>query len=45
MAKQAVNALSQPSLGPAAKLRAETQFSVEAMRLGTSEVYRALIRT
>jgi glycosyltransferase involved in cell wall biosynthesis len=45
MAEQALNALTQPSLGPAAKLRAETQFSVEAMRLGTSEVYRALIRT
>lgn len=45
MAEQALNALTQPSLGPAAKLRAETQFSVEAMRQGTFEVYRALLRT
>jgi glycosyltransferase involved in cell wall biosynthesis len=45
MAEQALNALTQPSLGPAAKLRAETQFSVEAMRHGTCEVYRALLRT
>jgi glycosyltransferase involved in cell wall biosynthesis len=45
MAEQALNTLTQPSLGPAAKLRAETQFSVEAMRQGTGEVYRALLRT
>ena len=45
MAEQALNALTQPSLGPAAKLRAEMQFSVEAMRQGTCEVYRALLRT
>ena len=44
MAEQALIALSQPNLGPSAKVRAESLFSVDAMRNGTRDVYQALVR-
>ena len=44
MAEQALIALTQPTLGPAAKLRAESIFSVNSMREGTRQVYQALIK-
>lgn len=43
MAEQALAALTQSTLASAAKLRAESMFSVNSMRNGTRQVYQALI--
>jgi glycosyltransferase involved in cell wall biosynthesis len=44
MATAAIGAMSRAELGIAAKGRAETHFSVEAMRLGTHECYSRIVR-
>ncbi len=43
MAEQAFAALTDPTLSPAAKLRAESTFSVDSMREGTRRVYQQML--